>query len=86
MLETLNMTQIQYNIASSVFFIPYVIFEVPANSVLQRYFRERPSWWIGGLTTTWGICMTLHGVVQNYGGLHAARIALGVAEAGFFPG
>lgn len=80
------MTDVQYNIVSSVFFIPYILFEVPSNSILQKYFRERPSWWIGGLCVTWGITMTLHGVVQSYGGLIAARIALGIAEAGFFPG
>lgn len=37
------------------------------------------------MTTTWAIVMTLMGVVQSYGGLLAARLALGVAEAGLFP-
>lgn len=39
----------------------------------------------GLVTTTWAIVMTLMGVVQSYGGLLAARLALGVAEAGLFP-
>lgn len=30
--------------------------------------------------------MTLHGVVQNFGGILAVRLLLGVFEAGFFPG
>jgi hypothetical protein len=30
--------------------------------------------------------MTLHGAVKSYAGLIAARIALGIPEAGFFPG
>lgn len=30
--------------------------------------------------------MTLHGVVKNYGGMIAVRLALGIPEAGFFPG
>ena len=34
----------------------------------------------------WGIVTTLQGIVQNYHGLLTARIFLGVAEAGLFPG
>jgi MFS family permease len=34
----------------------------------------------------WGIVMTLMGIVQNYHGLLAARLFLGVTEAGLFPG
>lgn len=79
-----------------------MLLEVPANSIMERYFRYRPSWWIGGLTVLWGklsnmhlgrslswkkgTCMTLHGVVHNYSGLLAVRLALGIPEAGFFPG
>jgi hypothetical protein len=32
------------------------------------------------LITTWGVIMTLHGVVQNFAGLLVARIFLGVFE------
>ena len=34
----------------------------------------------------WGVVMTLMGLVQSYQGLLAARVFLGVAEAGLFPG
>lgn len=34
----------------------------------------------------WGIVMTLMGIVNSFGGLLAARIALGLAEGGLFPG
>lgn len=84
--KDLKLTGTQYNIVLSIFFVPYILFEIPANAMLHRYFKNRPSWWIGGLATLWGICMTLHGVAQNYGGLVACRIALGICEAGFFPG
>lgn len=33
----------------------------------------------------WGIVMTLMGLVHNFGGLVAARIFLGLTEAGLFP-
>jgi MFS family permease len=34
----------------------------------------------------WGIVVTLMGVVQNYHGLLVARLFLGIAEAGLYPG
>lgn len=34
----------------------------------------------------WGIVMTLMGIVHNFGGLLATRMALGLAEGGLFPG
>ncbi|KAK3717489.1 hypothetical protein LTR37_005879 [Vermiconidia calcicola] len=84
MTEDLNMQDTDYNVAVSVFFIPYIIFEIPANTVLARF--NRPSHFMGALTISWGIVMTLTGIVQNYGGLIATRFMLGVCEAGFFPG
>lgn len=34
----------------------------------------------------WGVVMALTGLVQNYHGLLVARIFLGLAEAGLYPG
>ncbi|EFQ33766.1 major facilitator superfamily transporter [Colletotrichum graminicola] len=84
LLGSLGMTGVQYNVAVSVFFIPFVLAEVPSNMVLHLF--QRPSLYIGGIVTCWGIVMTCNGVVQNYGGLVAARIFLGLFEAGFLPG
>ncbi|KAL0944958.1 major facilitator superfamily transporter [Colletotrichum truncatum] len=84
LLDSLNMTGVEYNIALSVFFIPFVLAEVPSNMVLHMF--KRPSLYIGGIVTCWGIVMTCNGVVQSYGGLIAVRIFLGLFEAGFLPG
>lgn len=65
-----------------VFFFPYAIFEVPSNIVLKLM---RPSWWICILMVSWGIVMTLQGIVQNYHGLVVTRTLLGLTESGFFP-
>lgn len=80
----LNMNSQQFNTTLSCFFITYCLCEVPANLIMKKF--RRPSHWLGLVTTTWAIVMTLMGVVQSYGGLLAARLALGVAEAGLFPG
>ncbi|EGY20131.1 hypothetical protein VD0004_g410 [Verticillium dahliae] len=80
----LGISGIQWNIVLSLFFVPYILLEVPSNVLLKRF--KRPSLYMGILVTTWGVIMTLHGVVQNFGGLLALRMLLGVFEAGFFPG
>lgn len=73
----------EYNIALTMYFIPYCIFECPANLVLKRF---RPSRWLPGITCLWGVIMTLMGLVKSYPQLVGVRICLGVAEAGLFPG
>ncbi|KAF9044938.1 MFS general substrate transporter [Panaeolus papilionaceus] len=79
----LDLTGNKYNIALTMYFIPYCLFECPANLVLKRF---RPSKWLPGITVTWGIIMTLMGLVKSYPQLVGVRICLGVAEAGLFPG
>jgi MFS family permease len=34
----------------------------------------------------WGLVMTFHGVIKNYGGLITVRVLLGATEAGLYPG
>jgi MFS family permease len=46
----------------------------------------RPSMWIPLIMIAWGVVMIGMGFVQNFAGLLAARIILGVTEAGLFPG
>jgi hypothetical protein len=48
----LELTGPQYNMALTVFFFPYAIFEVPSNVVLKLM---KPSIWISILMVTWGI-------------------------------
>ncbi|KAL2823023.1 major facilitator superfamily domain-containing protein [Aspergillus granulosus] len=84
MVEDLNMTGVQYNTVLSIFFIPYVLFEVPSNILLKKF--KRPSTYLGILVVSWGIIMTCTGLVKNYGSLMAVRVLLGIFEAGFFPG
>ncbi|KAJ5614025.1 MFS transporter [Penicillium herquei] len=73
----------QYNIASTLFFVPYIIFEIPSNVMLKK---TRPSLWLSAQVVTWGIVMTCMGSVQGFASLTACRVLLGICEAGFFPG
>ncbi|KAI0055359.1 MFS general substrate transporter [Artomyces pyxidatus] len=79
----LNLVGNQYNIALTMYFVPYCLFECPANLVLKRF---RPSRWLPAITIAWGTVMTLMGLVKNYPQLVGVRVCLGVAEAGLFPG
>lgn len=78
MVEDLNLTSIQWNVVLSVFFVPYILLEVPSNMLLKKF--KRPSVYLGILIVAWGIIMTCMGVVKNFGGLLATRILLGVFE------
>lgn len=80
---TLNLSSAQYNTCLSIFFVTYVIFEIPSNLILKRL---RPSRWIPMIMVTWGIVMTLMGLVQSFAGLLVCRLFLGAAESGLFPG
>lgn len=69
--------------ALAIFFPFYVAVEPISNLMMKRM---RPSLWIPSIMVAWGVCTTLMGLVTNFGGLLAARAALGIAEGGLFPG
>ena len=72
------MTDTDYNVAVAVFFVPYVLCEVPSNLLLAKF--SRPSYYMGTLVICWGLVMTFTGVVQSFGALVATRFLLGVFE------
>ncbi|KAL3481779.1 major facilitator superfamily domain-containing protein [Aspergillus californicus] len=84
LLSSLDMNGQQYNVALAIFFIPYVLAEVPSNIILNQF--KKPSVYLGGLVFIWGVIMTCTGFVQSYGALLAIRFLLGLFEAGFLPG
>ncbi|CAG8508887.1 1375_t:CDS:10 [Acaulospora morrowiae] len=73
----------QYNWAIGIFFVGYVIFEVPSNIMLVK---TRPSTWLPTIMIGWGTVMTLTAIVKSFEGLLVARFFLGAFEAGLFPG
>ncbi|KAH9919551.1 MFS general substrate transporter [Fomitopsis serialis] len=79
----LRLTGNEFNIVLTMFYIPFCLFECPANLVLKKF---RPSRWLPGLTVAWGITLTLMGLVKSYPQLVGTRMCLAIAEAGLFPG
>ena len=81
--DDLALTVTQVGFASGVFFIGYILLEVPSNLALARFGARR---WLARIMVTWGIVAVLFTWVGSFEHLAILRFALGVAEAGFFPG
>ncbi|KAL4874927.1 major facilitator superfamily domain-containing protein [Aspergillus karnatakaensis] len=79
----LGMEGNDYNLALFIFFIPYILCEIPCNLIMKRL---APSTWLSSIMAFWGIITICQGFVQNNGGLMACRFLIGVFEAGFLPG
>lgn len=81
--EALGFTQAAFGLASGLFFIGYLILEVPSNLALHKFGARR---WIARIMVTWGIVASLMAFAHNAGTMYLLRFLLGIAEAGFFPG
>ena len=81
--EELGLSATLFGLAAGVFFIGYLLLEVPSNLMLHRFGARR---WIARILVTWGIVATAMAFTPNATVLIVLRFLLGVAEAGFFPG
>jgi ACS family tartrate transporter-like MFS transporter len=71
-----------YGLGASMFFVGYLIFEVPSNLVMEKVGARR---WLARIMITWGFASVAMMFVVGEKSLYAIRFLLGVAEAGFFP-
>ncbi|PCE16364.1 MFS transporter [Microbacterium sp. SZ1] len=81
--DDLALSAAQFGFASGVFFIGYILLEVPSNLALHKFGARK---WLARIMVSWGVVALLFTWVQNFEQLVALRFILGVAEAGFFPG
>ncbi len=72
-----------FGFGAGIFFVGYILFEVPSNLALQRFGARI---WIARIMISWGVVATAMAFVMGETSFYALRFALGVAEAGFFPG
>jgi MFS transporter, ACS family, tartrate transporter len=79
----LGFTATQYGFGGGILFLGYTVFEVPSNLALYRFGARR---WIARIMVTWGLVSVATAWVYDANSYYLARFALGVAEAGFFPG
>lgn len=79
----LGLTSAQYGLAASLFFLGYILCDVPSNLCLYRFGARL---WMSRIMVTWGVLSSLTCLVPNAEWLYVARFFLGVLEAGLFPG
>lgn len=83
MLPALGFSEAVYGLGAGVFFIGYLVFDVPSNLILHRVGAR---WWIGRIMISWGLVSAGFAFVTTPFWFYVLRFLLGVAEAGFFAG
>ncbi|WP_050491835.1 MFS transporter [Pseudomonas putida] len=81
--QDLGFSDAVYGLGAGIFFIGYVLFEVPSNLLLTRIGARRT---IMRIMIAWGVVSSSMMFVQTPQQFYIARFLLGVFEAGFFPG
>ncbi|KAG6850853.1 hypothetical protein H0H93_007471 [Arthromyces matolae] len=72
----------RYSIATCLYFVPYVLFQLPGNLVLRKFGVRN---WLTFTVVAWGAVQLGMGFVTSWHALTAARVLLGAFEASFFP-
>ncbi|ARU92735.1 MFS transporter [Tatumella citrea] len=79
----LGLTASMYGLGVGMFYISYIIFEIPSNVIMTRVGARR---WIARIMISWGIVSACMALVNTPTQLYVMRFLLGMAEAGFAPG
>lgn len=83
LIDDLSLNGAKYNTILTIFFVPYVFFEIPSNMLLKRL---SPRVWLPFCGLGFGMVTVFQGLTQNYSGILATRFFLGLFECGMFPG
>jgi len=79
----LHLSDASYGLGVGLFYIGYILFEVPSNLLLQKIGARKT---ITRIMCLWGLVSMTMAFVSTPLEFYLARILLGAAEAGFFPG
>lgn len=72
-----------YGFGAGLFYLGYILFEVPSNIMLEKIGARAT---IMRIMVLWGIVSAAMSLISSPTQFYAARFLLGVMEAGFFPG
>ena len=81
--KAIGLTSSAYGFGSGIFFLGYIIFQVPANLIMLRVGARV---WIARVVVAWGVVSVASAFVIGPHSFYALRFLLGLAESGFFPG
>jgi ACS family tartrate transporter-like MFS transporter len=79
----LGLSATEFGVGGGILFLGYTVFEIPSNLALYRFGARR---WIARIMISWGLVSAATALVVGPYSYYLARFALGVTEAGFFPG
>jgi ACS family tartrate transporter-like MFS transporter len=79
----LGLSATEFGVGGGILFLSYTVFEIPSNLVLYRIGARR---WIARIMISWGLVSAATALVVGPYSYYFARFALGLTEAGFFPG
>jgi ACS family tartrate transporter-like MFS transporter len=79
----LGLSATEYGLGAGLFFLGYCLFEIPSNLILDRVGARR---WIARIMIVWGLVSMATMFITDVWSFMTARVILGIAEAGFFPG
>jgi len=83
MSSQLNFSEAIYGFGAGIFFLGYLLFDIPSNLILHRVGAR---WWIARIMMTWGVVSVATAFVTTPLQFYVLRFLLGLAEAGFFAG
>lgn len=72
-----------FGLGAGIFFLSYVALQIPGAMIVEHWSARRM---IAAVMVAWGSLTALTGLVHTAQQLYFARLLLGAAEAGFFPG
>jgi ACS family tartrate transporter-like MFS transporter len=83
MTHDLNFSNRVFGFGSGIFFVGYLLFEIPGCLIVERWSARK---WFARIMVTWGLITVLMAFIRTPMHFYVVRILLGAAEAGFFPG
>ena len=83
MQQDLKLSDAVYGFGAGIFFIGYLLFQVPCNMALQKIGAK---YWLGPIMMVWGCVSACSMFARGEYSFYAIRFMLGIVESGFFPG
>ena len=81
--KDLGFTETVYGFGAGIFYLGYILLEVPSNLILEKIGVRKT---LLRIMVVWGICGALTAFITADWHLYVLRFLLGAGEAGFFPG
>src|SRR5947209_4154309 len=79
----LGLSSAQFGFGAGLFFISYVIFEIPSTIIQARVGGPR---WLARIMISWGMASALMSIVAGPYSFYGTRLLIGAMEAGYLPG